>query len=127
MSKSENLLAFEAALKESRELQEAFETAKKRIAENKEAASDSEMLAKAAAEVGYTLSVAEIDRVLAEAQEISDEDLETVSGGTRYFNEEKTKNANKEKRKDEISTKAIINDTCFLGFHFNSPGRILSL
>ena len=49
MSKSENILAFEAALKENKELFEKFTAAKKRIAENKEAASDGELLVKAAA------------------------------------------------------------------------------
>ena len=37
MSKSENMLAFEAALKENKELQEKFEAAAKRMTENKEA------------------------------------------------------------------------------------------
>ena len=40
MSKSENILAFEAALKESKELQEKFEVSRKRIIDNKEAVSD---------------------------------------------------------------------------------------
>ena len=81
MSNSENLLAFENALKESKELQKAFETAKKRIVENKEADGDSEMLVKAAAEIGFTLTVAEVERVIAETQELSDEDLAKVAGG----------------------------------------------
>ena len=84
MSKSENIKAFEAALKESKELQEKFETAKKRIAENKDAASDSEMLVKAAAEVGYTISVAEVERAFAQNQELSDEELDKVAGGCIY-------------------------------------------
>ena len=81
MSKSENILAFEAALKENNELQEKFTAAKKRITEAKEVASDSEMLVKAAAEIGFTLTVAEVERVIAEKQELSDEDLAKVSGG----------------------------------------------
>ena len=82
MSKSENILAFEAALKENKDLREQYEAALKRIAENKEAASDGEVLAKAAAEVGFTLTMAELERAMAQAQKLDDEDLAQVSGGT---------------------------------------------
>jgi predicted ribosomally synthesized peptide with nif11-like leader len=81
MSKSENMIAFELALKESKELREKFVAAQKRIAENKEASNDVELLVKAAAAVGYTLTVAEIERAIAQAQEINDEDLAKVAGG----------------------------------------------
>ena len=83
MSKSENILAFEAALKESKELLEKYNAAKKRIIENKEAANDDEVLVKAAAEIGYTLSIAELERVSAEAEELNDDDLAIVAGGAR--------------------------------------------
>ena len=81
MSKSENMIAFELALKERKELREKFVAAQKRIAENKEASNDVELLVKAAAEVGYTLTVVEIERAIAQAQEINDEDLAKVAGG----------------------------------------------
>ena len=81
MCKSENILAFEAALKEDKALREKFEAAGKRIAENKEAADHAELLVKAAAEVGFTLTAAEVDCVIAQAEELNDEDLEKVSGG----------------------------------------------
>lgn len=81
MSKSENILAFEAALKESKELREKYEAALKRIAESKEASCDGEVMTKAAAEVGFTLSMAELERAMAQAQELSEEDLAQVSGG----------------------------------------------
>lgn len=82
MSKFESLVAFEAALQESRELQEKFEAAKKRIAENKEAKTHTELLVKAAAEVGYTLIESELERALAQAQEVNEEELAKVAGGT---------------------------------------------
>lgn len=88
MSKSENLLAFEAALKENKELQEKFETAKKRIFENKEATSDGEMLVKAAAEVGFTLTMEELERSFARSQELCDEELDKVAGGTGEKNDD---------------------------------------
>jgi hypothetical protein len=81
MSKSENILAFEAALKENRELLEKFEAAKKRIVENKEATNDAEILVKAAAEVDFSLTVAEVERSIAEMQELNEEDLEKIAGG----------------------------------------------
>ena len=80
MSKSKNILAFEAALTESKELHEKYEAALKRIVENKEVASDGEALVKAAAEVGFTLTMAELERSMAQNQELSDDDLEMVAG-----------------------------------------------
>ena len=82
MSKSENMLAFETALKENKELQEKFIATQKRIIENKEAANDGELLLKAAAEVGYPLTMAELERAFAQAQELSEEELDKVAGGT---------------------------------------------
>ena len=81
MSKSENILAFEAAMKENKELHEKYEAALKRIVENREAANDGEALVKAAAEVGFTVTMAELERSVAQNQELSDDDLEMVSGG----------------------------------------------
>ena len=81
MNKSENILAFETALKESKELQAKFAAAQKRIVENKEASSDGEVLVKAAAEIGFTLSMAELERCFAQSEELSDEDLDKVAGG----------------------------------------------
>ena len=81
MSKSEKFLAFEAALKESKELQEKFEVAKKRIADNKEASCDGELIIKSAAEIGFTLTMEEMERAVAQMQELSDEELKQVVGG----------------------------------------------
>ena len=84
MSKSENIKAFEAALKENKELQEKFAAAQKRIMENKEASSNGEVLVKAAAEIGYTLTMAELERAFAQIQELNDEELGQVAGGLDY-------------------------------------------
>lgn len=80
MSKSENILAFEAALTENTELKAKYDAALKRIVENKEAANDGEALVKAAAEVGFTLTMAELERSMAQNQALSDEDLSQVAG-----------------------------------------------
>ena len=82
MSKSENIKAFEAALKEDKDLRETYEAALKRISKNKEASSDGEALVKAAAEVGFPLTMDALERKQAENEELSDHDLEMVSGGT---------------------------------------------
>ena len=84
MSKSENMLAFETALKENKELQEKFEAAAKRMTENKEAQGN-EVLIKAAAEVGFTLTLAEVERAMAESEEIGDDELAEVVGGINIF------------------------------------------
>ena len=53
-----------------------------RISKNKEASSDGEALVKAAAEVGFPLTMDDLERKQAENEELSDHDLEMVSGGT---------------------------------------------
>ena len=82
MSKSETLMAFEAALKESKELQEKFEAAKKRLCENKEDGDRTELLIKVAAELGFTLTISEVDRAIAQTQELSEEELANIAGGS---------------------------------------------
>ncbi|MEE1201052.1 MAG: hypothetical protein U0L09_10405 [Christensenellales bacterium] len=81
MSNSRNILAFEAALKENEALREQYEGALNRIAENKEASCDGEAMVKAAAEVGFTLSMPEAERLVAQNQAIDLEDLEMLAGG----------------------------------------------
>lgn len=82
MSKSENILAFEAAMRENEELLQKFVAAQKRIVENKEAANDGELMVKAAAEVGFTLTIEELERFMAQSQEVDEEELATISGGS---------------------------------------------
>ena len=79
MSKSENIKAFEAALKDNKDLQEKYEAALKRIVENKEATGDGETLAKAAAEVGFSLTMADLERKQAETVEISSSKNSSIS------------------------------------------------
>ena len=82
MSKSENIKAFEKAMSENTELREKFEAAEERIYNNKEAENVGDLMVKAAAEVGFTLDMAELERSFAQSQELSDEELSNVSGGT---------------------------------------------
>ena len=85
MSKNENVAAFENALKENKELLESFELARKRIAENNEATSRAELLVKAAAEIGYALNIADVERAMAESEELSEDELANVAGGAKSF------------------------------------------
>ena len=80
MSKSGSVLAFEAALTENKELKAKYDAALKRIIENREAANDGEALVKASAEAGFTLTMPELERSMAQKQELSDEDLARVAG-----------------------------------------------
>ena len=81
MSNSENLVAFEVALREDKNLQEKFEAAKKRIAENGEASGDADLLVKAASAVGFTFCIADLERNMAQSQELIDDELEIITGG----------------------------------------------
>ena len=81
MVKSEEIKRFEDALNADEELCARYAEAVKRIAEAGEATCDGEVLVKAAAELGYDISLAELERSYAESQDLSDEELETVAGG----------------------------------------------
>ena len=71
----------EKDLKESKDLQakweEAIETASKSGVE-----SDGEAMVKAAESFGYTIDIAELEKVAAKAQELSEEELSQTVGGT---------------------------------------------
>ena len=81
MPKSDEMLRFEADLTADGKLRESFDAAVKRIAEAGEATSDGDALVKAAAELGYNLSMGELERLYADSQELSDEELDAISGG----------------------------------------------
>ena len=81
MSNFENIKAFENAMNESAALREKFAAAEERIYKNKEAANIGDLLSKAASEVGFTLSASEIEQAYAQSRELSDDDLNGVTGG----------------------------------------------
>ncbi|MEE1200762.1 MAG: Nif11-like leader peptide family natural product precursor [Christensenellales bacterium] len=85
MSNSENVVAFQNALKENEALRKQFEAALQRISENKEATCDGEAYAKAAAEVGFILTTAEMERFMAGNQTLDDDSLRMVVGGWCAF------------------------------------------
>ena len=124
MSKSENIQAFEAALMDNIALQDKYKAALKRIIENKEATSDGEAMVKAAAEIGFTLTMAELERKAAENQELSDDDLEQVSGGSAERNSCWYDYACEWANMHDSTSK---NDVCFAdylcSFVFNDPDK----
>ena len=87
----ENITAFENAMNESAELREKFAAATKRICENKEAANVGDLLSKAASEVGFKLSAADIDQAYAQSRELSDDELDNVAGDNdlEYYKSQK--------------------------------------
>ena len=83
MSKSEELLRMERDLNEQPELREKLDAEIKRIAEAGEAESDGEAMAKAAAALGYTVKVEELERTTADLEKLDDDELE-ASGGDAF-------------------------------------------
>lgn len=75
------LKEFEEALAKDKELREAFDEKCKKIVEAKEADNDGEVLVKAAEQLGWSLSMEELERIYADREELSEEDLEQISGG----------------------------------------------
>lgn len=72
------LKAFEDALKADVELQKRYEEALKGVTE---ASSFGEAVQKAAAELGYEVTLEEFEQAWAERQELDDAELESVAGG----------------------------------------------
>ena len=81
MNKTPEMVRMEADLKASEALREKYEAALKRIAEAGEAKSDGELFEKACAELGYQITAAELERVSAENEEISPDEMEQAAGG----------------------------------------------
>ena len=77
----ENVSKFEKDLQENEELRKRYDSELRRIAEAKEAQSDSEAIAKAAAALGYDITIADVEKIMAGNEELDQEELEAVSGG----------------------------------------------
>ena len=83
MNKTPEMARMEADLAASEALREKFEAAMKRIAEAGEAQSDGEIFEKAAAELGYQVTAAELERLSAANEEISPDEMEQAVGGRK--------------------------------------------
>ena len=81
MDKMSEMKRLEADLEASEELRAKLQETARKIADSGEATSDGDALAKAAAELGYEISVGDIEKIVAEAQELDDEELAAITGG----------------------------------------------
>ena len=81
MKKSEEMLRLERDMNGSQEFREKLEAEMKRIAGAGEAKSDGEVIAKAAAALGYAVTAEELERSAAELEAVDDEELSKVAGG----------------------------------------------
>ena len=75
------LKEFDEALAKDEEMKKTFLETCQKIADAGEASSDGEVIMKAAEEMGYRLSLEEIEREAASSEELNDDELEQVAGG----------------------------------------------
>ncbi|MBR3316472.1 MAG: hypothetical protein IKG21_01440 [Atopobiaceae bacterium] len=87
MSTQNELDRFEADLAASDELKVKYEEARNRIA-REGAANDAEVVCRAAAELGYTISFTEAERAQASMETLDDDALEEVAGGFGIFKDD---------------------------------------
>ena len=84
MDKSEELQRMERDLSEQPELREKLEADIKRIVDAGEAACNEEAVAKAAASLGNKITPEELKRTAADYKELSESDMEQISGGNFF-------------------------------------------
>ena len=82
MNYNNELTRMEETLRNDTELQKKYEETCKRIAESGEAKSDGEIMVKAAAELGFSITIEDMERAKAASEELSDDELDKVAGGT---------------------------------------------
>lgn len=81
MKNCTELNRLEEALRNDTELQKKFEETRKRIAESGEAKNDGEVMVKAAAELGFSITIEDLERAKAAAEELNEDALDMVAGG----------------------------------------------
>ncbi len=81
MTKTEEMKRLEADMASDKKLYEKFNKTVDRIAGEKTAQSDGDLFAKAAQELGYNITAADFEKLDAEREEVSADELELVAGG----------------------------------------------
>ncbi len=82
MAVSAEMMRFKADMEADESLRAKYEEAIERIVEAKDATSDGDAMCKAAAELGYQISVAELERARADSlEDVDEEELDEVAGG----------------------------------------------
>ena len=84
MGKSEELQRMERDLSGQPELREKLDAEIKRVVDAGEAACSEEAVAKAAASLGYEITPEELKRTVADFEELSESDMEQISGGNFF-------------------------------------------
>ena len=81
MERTPEMERLEQDLSASPELRDKLAKARERIAAEGQVKNDVEIFEKAAAELGYQITAAEVERFYAEKSEVDDSGLEMVAGG----------------------------------------------
>lgn len=84
MGKSEELQRMERDLSGQPELREKLDAEIKRIIDTGEAVCSEEAVAKAAASLGYKIAPEELKCAVADSEELSESDMEQISGGNFF-------------------------------------------
>ena len=87
MKRSEEAIRLDSDLKENAQLREKIEAAVQETIKSGECKSDGEAMEKALKSLGYDIPKAELERMQAESQQMSLEEMENVAGGTQYEKE----------------------------------------
>ena len=72
---------FDSDMSASQELVDQYNQILKRIVTEKSAESDADAVVKAAEELGYSVSASELERLMAQKEEMDADELESVTGG----------------------------------------------
>ncbi|MGN0693046.1 MAG: Nif11-like leader peptide family RiPP precursor [Oscillospiraceae bacterium] len=80
MNYKNELTRMEEALRSDEELRKKLEEACRRIAEAGEAKNDGEIMMKAAAELGFSITIEDLERAKAASEELSDDEMDKVAG-----------------------------------------------
>ena len=78
---AKGLRAFEEALATDKALVDNYQAVVEQIIASGDAGSETEIVVKAAAELGYDVSLEELERALAGVQELDEAELDSVAGG----------------------------------------------
>ena len=81
MSNMDELKRLESDMKASEELRKNLDEAVRRIAAEGKAQNDGEVMVAAAKELGYDISIAALEQMRAETEDLDSEELQAVAGG----------------------------------------------
>ncbi len=118
MAKSDNIIKFEEALRNDELKRKTFEDAYKKILAEKSADLNNEAVVKAAKEIGFDISIEELERSYAEKQEMNDEELDKVAGGSYCERSYDCVTVYYHENPDNISDCFLDhNRNCFIGYN----------